>query len=493
MKISAKITLALTGIGLILFSLYAYNLIRQEERDLLQAVYRETSLLTHTLQTATEHALRDQQLSDIEESIQQIEEVEPLVDVFVFDSQGQLRAMSADATEASSFARDVLADVQKEGGYVVRLDDDRSPHLLAVGVPLKSDTSRYLGAVIVTRPLTEMRKDLSVTRRDIILSVIIFVILASGFGLVMGRVYIKRPLDELMSAMQGVQSGDLQSFYSERRRDEMHEVAVEFNRMLVELQNARTELLQEVDRRHELEQGFERADKLITVGQLAASLAHEIGSPLQVIVGRARAMLDRDCDPERVRHHASIIAHQGERITQIVSQLLSLAKRRSVQMARSDLRRPVTAICDLLSHEAERNGIRLGMEAAEDLPSIRCDESQIEQVVLNLVRNALNATPPGGMVNISLTAQASTDGAGPDGPALCLEVRDSGSGIAPADRSRIFDAFYTTRPDTGGVGLGLAVVKSIVEEAGGRITVADNKPAGMIFRVYFPVPQEDTA
>jgi signal transduction histidine kinase len=288
--------------------------------------------------------------------------------------------------------------------------------------------------------------------------------------------------------MRQVRVGDLRSFVIAERRDEIGEVASEFNLMVSELSKARETLEKEHANRLHLELALRQADKLVTIGQLAATLAHEIGSPLQVITGRARALLERAYDRERIQRHAEVIAVQGERIAAIVEQLLGYARRCPPETAQTDLGKLVQSVVDLVDLEARQAQVTIGLSVAPDLPAIVCDPSSIQQVTFNLLHNALAATGTGGHIEVSVGRDSYVLGErGAAIPSVFLEVSDNGRGIPEENLSRIFEPFFTTRADDRGTGLGLAVVKSVVDEHGGRINVKSLVGQGSKFRVDLPI------
>ena len=181
---------------------------------------------------------------------------------------------------------------------------------------------------------------------------------------------------------------------------------------------------------------------MIANGQLSAGLAHEIGSPLQVMAGRA-AMLADSGDPE-VRRQANLLVEQCARITKIVEALLSFGRRAPAAFAPCDLAVPVRRVIELLEGEARRRQLALGFSGWTDAAVlVSADADQIQQVVLNLVTNAMNSTPAGGTITVSLV----TVGSGVE-----LRVKDSGRGIPEDMQARLFEPFFTTRATEGGSG-----------------------------------------
>ncbi|HEX7838294.1 MAG TPA: ATP-binding protein, partial [Kofleriaceae bacterium] len=306
--------------------------------------------------------------------------------------------------------------------------------------------------------------------------VVAFVAVTLIAGIALGTAYITRPLGAVLDGIAHVRDGDFKSRVPVTRHDEIGALIDEFNAMVAALVAARGRIDRETDARLRLERGLQGIDKMVTIGQLSAGLAHEIGSPLQVLSARASALATRSADPE-TRRQAEILVEQTARITRIVEQLLSFGRRRPAVKAPRDLVRPVKTVLELLDGEARRRGalLELSVDAADH--TIDADEDQLQQIVLNLVRNALAATPSGGRITVRIEAQAAPG-------QVRLIVRDTGPGIPPEMAARLFEPFFTTRASEGGTGLGLAVVRAIVTEHGGTITATSN--GGAEFTVSFP-------
>jgi signal transduction histidine kinase len=233
-----------------------------------------------------------------------------------------------------------------------------------------------------------------------------------------------------------------------------------------------------VESRQKLERGLREADKLITLGQLSAVLAHEIGSPLQVVEGRARSMLKRS-DVETVQRVVPLIVEQTERITRIVQQMLSMTRRRAPSRQWVDAAKAADSVVALLKLEARTQSVKLSLLTSGDT-TLWADSDQLQQVVLNLVRNAIQAAPPETAVAVSLARV---------GDEVVLEVCDQGGGVSVELQEKLFEPFFTTRSTVGGTGLGLSVVRTIVQEHHGDVAFIA-QTVGTRVRVTFPNKHE---
>jgi signal transduction histidine kinase len=232
----------------------------------------------------------------------------------------------------------------------------------------------------------------------------------------------------------------------------------------------------------ELQENFERmkrVERLYAVGQLSAGLAHEIRNPLAGIAG-AVGIMERNTGSESKRTEClNIIKKETERLNRLLSSFLDFARPRPPQYQTVELPGTLASVMDLANHAIDRKPIHLGTEIPPDLPKLECDPEQVKQVLLNLLINAIQASPDGGEVLLSARSEDSK---------VIIQVKDQGCGIAPEDRDRIFDPFFTTKES--GTGLGLSVAHQIVEQHGGVLRAEANAGKGMTFFVTLPLRRE---
>jgi len=231
--------------------------------------------------------------------------------------------------------------------------------------------------------------------------------------------------------------------------------------------------------------GLVQMEKMSATGQLAAGVAHEINNPVGIIKNRLELLID-DVRAQRgiedLGDHLSMMHKQTERITRIVSKLLSFARKSAGSRTDLHLDQIINGIVILVGKEAEKRGITLTAEAAPSLPIVRGEITEIEQIFINLVLNALDATPRGGTVSLHAEEVHGR---------VAVAVRDCGSGIEPEHIRKIFDPFFTTKDVGVGTGLGLSITYRIVEEHGGSIHVESTPGEGTTFVVYLPVKSQD--
>jgi len=484
MRIATKLTFSLTAIGLVTFMAYGvYNLLT-ERHDLALDISQQTQLLGKSLEIAIENALRDKQLADIEELLKGLEQIEPDLMIRVYDQQGEIFPDAIGNAFEKAFHDRLQTALKNEhvAPFFYPLED---PESITVLLPLHNERGERLGILAVVRTLDEMRRDLKATRNNLQVSAAAFIMIAVPLCTLICWVYIGWPLKRLIGGMARIKEGNFSPLPLKNQQDEIGVLLVAFNDMATELENARRKLKEEAQSRRHLQNALQEADKLITIGQLSAGLAHEIGSPLQVLKGRAEYLQMGAAQTEDVIRNAQIMASQAERITRIVQQLLEFTRRRSPNFSRCDLREPINAVLNLLEYEALRKQVELRFEIANDLPMIFADSDGIQQIVLNLITNALSATASGGHITVT-ASHSQTLGV----PAVKLTVKDDGCGMAVEVLARVFEPFFTTRHGQGGVGLGLAVARSIAIAHKGSIKAESVPGKGSIITVLLPVGED---
>lgn len=485
MRVSTKLALSLISIGLALFVGYGLYELSVERLDLSRAISLQTRLLGKSLQIAVENAIRDKQLADIEELLKALEQIEPELKIRVYDRQGNAFPDAIGYAYASDFQERLRAALKDERDDLFFYPDEE-PEYITLLLPLQNPRGENLGILVFVRALQEMHRDLHVTQRNLAISALAFIVIAAPLSAVIGLIYIGQPLKRLADGMRRIKDGNFAPLAMNRRQDEVGVLLQAFNAMATELDNARQKLREEAQSRRVVQAALLEADKLITIGQLSAGLAHEIGSPLQIVNGRARDLAKRADNPAEVRRVAEIIVAQTERITRIVQRLLEFVRRRPPETAPCDVAAAVAEVLELLRYDANRRGIGLDFIRPDRLPAALANKDWIQQIALNLLGNALAATESGGTITVELCA-AEMPRAGNTIAALRFCVTDTGKGIAAAHLPQLFEPFFTTRGDQGGTGLGLAVVKTIVTELGGTIAAESELGKGSRFTVHLPL------
>ncbi len=326
------------------------------------------------------------------------------------------------------------------------------------------------------------------------LTALCLALVCAALTFALGSSIVGRPVRALVDQARRIGAGDLGMRLDLRQHDELAELGREMNAMSSKLSDANLRLVAETAARvHALEQ-LRHADRLVTVGKLASGIAHELGTPLNVVSGRAKMIFQNQTSDEITRNNARIVMEQSERMAQIIRQLLDFARAGKPNKSSIDLRTLAASTLTLLRPIAEKRRVTLHFEARESVSEVVADAAQLQQVVTNLVVNAVQASPEGSTVEVGLrmSQQRQRVAGGLDSDLergfVCVTISDHGVGMNDVTMERIFEPFFTTKDVGDGTGLGLAVAYGIVQEHGGFITVESKLAEGSRFEVYLPIP-----
>ena len=257
---------------------------------------------------------------------------------------------------------------------------------------------------------------------------------------------------------------------------------VTFARLLASLHHR---IVLEISAREDALGQLRHAERLATLGKLASGIAHEVGTPLNVISGRAELIAAGGLSAYAVTTSAGVIIKQAERVAAIVRQLLDFARRGGTRVERTDLTSLLEHTALLLGPLASKSGVEIALEG----PRVDADvnPSELQQVLTNLLTNAIHALPGGGKVEVTLGVElARPERGGARRECSVIRVRDHGTGIAPDVLPRIFEPFFTTRDVGVGTGLGLSVVYGIMQDHGGWVAVETAVNRGTTLSLYLP-------
>jgi signal transduction histidine kinase len=375
---------------------------------------------------------------------------------------------------------------------------ERVQHVDVPGEPphIVNTPRRLVGAIEIQGTFVDQQGYIAQSLTRSIIATVTTLLACAGLLFGFGVWLIQRPVQRLIEAAHRIGAGDLSPTDLPVHSDEIGALALAMDGMRESLSQARARVESEVRARVEadvraeternerllLVEQLRHADRLATVGKLASSIAHELGSPLQVVGGRAR-MIERaltgNVDDKSVRavENAKTVREQAERITVMMRQLLDFSRKKGAATDVVLLKDAVDKTLALVIPMAEHAKIETRVDVSDPTLAVRIEPGQLQQVLMNLAMNAIHAMPDGG----TLSVQATRDD---DGVLLC--VQDTGTGMSEETQKKLFTPFFTTKPPGQGTGLGLTVVEGIVHEAGGRLRVQSELGHGSRFFIHLP-------
>jgi signal transduction histidine kinase len=309
---------------------------------------------------------------------------------------------------------------------------------------------------------------------------------------------IARPILRLRTMAQAVASGDLEQESGLERPDEIGDLARAFDTMTERLQTRTAEAerlyAEAIDRNRQLSEMYERlqaaqrqlvqSEKLAAVGQLAAGIVHDVKNPLGVIKGLAEELLEDPLEGAGALEAYRQIRDNATRANSIVTDLLVFARQSATAMSRRDLRETIEGSLRLTDYLLRKGKVRVEKALPASAAYATYDPQQIQQVLINLIQNAVQAMPDGGELRVSLVVEDAT---------AVIALADTGTGIDPQVMPRIFDPFFTTKPEGQGTGMGLAVSYGILTRHGGSIEATSQPGQGATFTLRLPTEQKAAA
>jgi signal transduction histidine kinase len=386
-------------------------------------------------------------------------------------------------------------------------------------VPLHSGKN-VIGGIRVLSSLNEAKSYLSKKRdRAFILTFFSILTILITLTLLFGKL-VGNPIQKLVEAMSRAEKGNLETEAHIRSQDELGELGRHFNRMLKTIQEAHEQNVQllsqvnqfneELTRRieeatselakrneelrllnealFESQRQLSQSEKLAALGQVTAMMAHQIGTPLNSISGYIQLMLQEGnfsfTDQERLK----IIESQLDRLADSVKNLLSFTRQPKPQLRPLDVNEILRELILLSEPWLFSRNVKLFSSLSPGLPPVLGDSTHLQTVFLNLITNALDAMPNGGLLVIK-TQEVLPQSSSENGKWLKISVTDTGIGITEESKKRIFDPFFSTKKIGEGTGLGLAICEKIIKEHSGRLDVESEVGKGSTFFVFIPIPQ----
>lgn len=528
-SLSAKLNFLLLGAMLVIFGLLGYLNVRLHRQHLEQNTLLSAERISDIIkQSTTDYMLRDDR-KGLYRTIQTFASQPGLLKIRIFDQDGWI-TYTTDAAEQNH-----LVDKSAEACYgchaqsqpLTRLDrPDRfriyrngaGTRVLGIITPIENRPAcsnaachahpanqQILGVIDTNLSLTRADVQLAESSRRMILYTGCALLLIACVSWIFIRHVVDKPVKALRRGTQHLSDGELgfQIDIDIRSHDEIGELARSFNKMSRQLQIERNENLawtltleaRVEQKTSELKRAHEHAlhtEKMASLGKMAAVLAHEINNPLSGILTyskllrkwterdwKGRGSSAEDARHQEIRDALDLIASESRRCGDLVKNLLTFSRATPMNLQPTSLNQVIDRSLRLIQHQLDLAGIQIEMQLESDLPQVQCDAAQIEQVLLALIMNAIDAMPQGG--NLWLTSSSNRELS-----QVRIVVRDDGCGIPPDILPRIFEPFLTTKETGRGVGLGLAISRSILERHRGTIEVQSELGRGTTFTLTLP-------
>jgi two-component system NtrC family sensor kinase len=431
---------------------------------------------------------------DIRDTLHDLVEADPLLDaisVIEVDTTGDVSVFTSTSTEE----RSEVLELARRAITTKEPTSDRSSTAVMFAVPVPRRGNYAVAVTVGLESLLQARThELRVALGFAVPTIVLVTILVH----LTVRQLVGQPLGAILRVMDHTAGGDLRARTAMTRRDEVGAIAAGLNDMLDQLERFNQSLHDRIEEATRdlslrnaqlaasqselfaLRESLARAERVAALGQVAANIAHQAGTPLNLVSGYVQMIRNDARTDDRTRSRLQTVDAQIQQVTRVLRTILDHARQPSgfEIVALADI---IERIRELAQPRLSHSHIRLQISVAEDLPTLRADATQLEMALLNLVTNALDAMPDGGTLSITATARVKE---------IRVEVADTGPGIPGEVMDRLFDPWVTTKPTGQGTGLGLAIVRDVVRAHRGSIS-ASNQSTGALFVIDLPAADTD--
>jgi signal transduction histidine kinase len=482
-------SLAIGVVLVVVFGASSYFTYRIQSEQALTATKTQAILLTRGLKNTIKIGMGSGNTESLASIFQTVGSLPGVEKLRVFNEEGKIR-YSAKPAEVGHLTDELDYTVYRSPERSTPFQSDVTGHRSFCMVePIENDAKCHrchpkeievLGVLDVCLSMEDTEKSIASNRLLLLSSTGLALILTSGIIGVLLKRFVSRPVERLVTTMEAVEAGKLDGRVEIRSATELGRLGNSFNEMIRKLSEARDEL----EKFHHRQ--LVRADRLASLGEMAAGIAHEIKNPLAGIYGAAQVLVNEFPEGDPKREIVGEMMILLKRLDNTIRDLLNFARFTEPQLTKGNLNDVIEKVLFLVQQTPEGKRARIRREFDPGMPEIEMDQEQVKQVFLNIALNALQARPD--VVMISIRTQGDVAAAGDDvkhrARYVMASVSDDGPGIPPDRLGKIFQPFFTTKEN--GTGLGLSMARKILDLHEGRITAESGPGGGATFTVFLP-------
>jgi two-component system, NtrC family, sensor kinase len=520
-SLSFRLFLLLSGTLIVLSVIFTLTTVNMQSRQMMDVVAYNANATADLIRSSIHYSMLLNRKEDAYSIIQSISEEEHVLKIRLYNKSGIITYstepqeiktevdLKADACIICHDTTPPLFSIPYESRWKI-LNDEQPFRVLELTTPIENEQSCYqsgchpapedmsvVGVLDVLISLDQVDSSIVEARNRMFYSLVALVLIVSAAFAVVLVINIGKPVKRLMAGTQQVAAGNFEYELPDDSRDELGELARSFNAMTRDLRTAHEEIKTWSETLEEkvkiktaelkkAQSQLIQIEKMASVGQLSASVAHELNNPLEGILTYAKLIAKRirkqEDLSERMKetlNDLDLITTETARCGNIVKNLLLFSKKEVGDFETTQLSTVIDKAVRLIQHHLRISKVELSLSISSDDIRLYCNPNQIQQALIALFVNAVEAMPDGG----SLSVSASQSGKDAD---IMLKIADTGMGIPAEDIPHIFEPFFTKKKDGKGVGLGLSIVYGIIERHGGNISVESKVGEGTTFTVMFP-------
>lgn len=491
MRLGTKLTLGLSLIIIFVLSGYGFFHVISRRDILIRKMKVEVMGISQTLKISLEKISPLREREYVQDLINSIEKYEKTLGVIVYHPHKDFLVRSQSLEERIEPFLELINRSIKEGNPQEEFGVYKKTSIFSYAFPLKDKRGKNIGGGAILQQMTFVEEEIKKAKWTIFITILVLIGGTVVLVLFITRKWITLPISQLMDGIKQMAKGQLNTRIDMKKGDEISELAQAFNQMAVDLKKAQEKMIQEMEIKLELERNLRQSEKLATIGQLASELAHEFGTPLNIISGRADLMKRRLENKEETQKNLDVILLQTGRITKIIQQLLGFVRKKKPEQRPLKISPLLETTLDFIDHQIQKQKVKAVKDIKENLPLVPGDPDQLQQVFLNILLNAVQSMPEGGTLRLSASPKWISKEGLEAGQRQYVEVcvEDTGVGIEKEVMENIFQPFFTTKEKEKGTGLGLTVSQGIVQDHEGWIEVESEIGKGSVFKIYLPASQ----
>lgn len=517
-RLSVRLILSISCLLVIILSIYTYFIIKNLDGYLTQTRFQSAYNISDIIKKSTRYSMLLNRREDVHQIINTIQTEIGVEVIRVYDKQGVI-AYSSDSTEIlskvnlndeaciachnSSVPLKSLTNQDKIRIY----KNSENKRVLGVINPIQNEPDcssadchahspkvNVLGVLDVVVSLEHLDSIIQKSTSKVILASGFLVVMISFFAGLFIIILVNKPLGKIREGIEEVGNGNLDYKIGIDSKNELGQVARRFNEMSSKLDEAYKEIKnwsetlndkvgEKTEELKNIYNQVNQIEKLASLGKLSATVAHELNNPLAGILTYSKLItkklqaLQKDTEHKQLIEFLELISHESARCGKIVKDLLIFSRSERDEFAKEDLLSIIDNSVTVLKHHLDMHGIKLVKDYAETPIELYCNAYKIQQALMSLLMNSIEAMPNGGKITINLTMDKNN---------VILRIIDEGTGISNKDLPHIFEPFYSTKEAANGTGLGLAVTYGIITNHKGKIEVENTSNQGTTFKVVLP-------
>lgn len=518
--INSKLILFISFITVFIFGVFSYIFITHQDKQLMAEVYRGADIFSDTVTRGTRYDMLKNDREDMHRMIEDIGKQPGVEMVRIFNKQGNImfssnkkeinhrvdkKAQACHTCHAGQKPRERLSPIERN-----RILQGKDHRTLAVITPIYNEPDCYnaschahpeeqtiLGVLDIGMSLKDVDNKLQRNRTIFIIFALAAVLCLSSLLVLFIYSLVINRLKQLIHAAKKSAAGDLDVFLPVKAKDEIGFIALFFNSIIYDLKEANDEiqawniglekkLKEHIEKLNKTREQLIQSEKMASLGVLASSVAHEINNPMQGILTYIKLMQkiikSEEIDQKRIsdfKNYLQLMGNEIERCGDMVKNLLVFSKQTKLRIREANINTIIKNSLPLVENKIKLQNVRVDLDLQEDIPGIYCDTRQVQQTIIALLINAVEAMPTGGDIRITTRNLKNKH--------VEIAIADTGEGIAREKLKNIFDPFFTTKENAKSTGLGLFVAYGIIREHKGTIEVESEVGKGTVFHIKLPV------